>query len=276
MILRLPARKSRAGRALLSALLVAGTVGATPLVAQISLTLQSDTATNPRTSEADVAAGQRVFRTSCAICHGAEGEGGAGPPLTRGDFRHGSSDRALFRNILTGIRGTGMAGVYRPDTQIWQVVSYVRSLAKGGGDVEIPGDPERGRRLFETRGGCPDCHRIDGHGGRLGPDLSALGWRRSPAHIRESLLEPDRAIEDDERTVRVKTGAGENATGVLLSEDTFSIRLLDENENLRAFSKSDLVEIDKPGTSLMPPMGGFFRGRELDDLVAYLYSLRKE
>ena len=217
-----------------------------------------------------------MFRRSCSLCHGADGTGGDGPDLTRGVFRHGSSDAALFRNILTGIPNTGMGGIYQPDKSIWQVVSYVRSLSRGGGEEEVPGDPRRGRMLYMSRGSCSDCHRLNGSGGRLGPDLSDLGWRRAPDHISSSITDPSAAMDADYRTVEVRTDDGNVVRGLLRNEDRFSIQLFDEFENLRSFQKTDLAAIDKPEESLMPPLASFFRGRDLDDLVAYLYSLRPE
>ena len=58
------------------------------------------------------------------------------------------------------------------------------------------------------------------------------------------------------------------------NEDTYSIQILDESESLRAFMKADLESIEKPEESLMPPFDSFFSSREIQDLVAYLYSLR--
>ena len=242
----------------------------------LSKALQDRVQENPHTTEADVEAGARVFRRSCSLCHGADGTGGDGPDLTRGVFRHGSSDAALFRNILTGIPNSGMGGIYQPDKSIWQVVSYVRSLSRGGGEEEVPGDPRRGGMLYRSRGSCSDCHRLNGSGGRLGPDLSDLGWRRAPDHIRVSIVEPAESIDGGYRTVEVRTESGAVVRGVLRNEDRFSIQLFDEFENLRSFQKTELTAIDKPEESLMPPLGSFFRGRDLDDLVAYLYSLRPE
>ena len=249
-----------------------------PAAAQnvLSRAIQDRVQENPHATEADIEAGARVFQRSCSLCHGADGTGGDGPDLTRGVFRHGSSDAALFRNILTGIPNSGMGGIYQPDKKIWQVVSYVRSLSRGGGDAEVPGDPSRGRRLYLSRGSCSDCHRLNGSGGRLGPDLSDLGWRRAPAHIRASIAEPSESMADEYRTVEVRTTGGNSVRGVLRNEDRHSIQLFDEFENLRSFAKADLTAVDKPGESLMPPLGSFFRGRDLDDLVAYLYSLRPE
>ncbi|MDE2924218.1 MAG: c-type cytochrome [Acidobacteriota bacterium] len=259
-------------------LLVSSLWWADGLTAQnvLSRALQERIQENPHTTEADVEAGARVFRRSCSLCHGPDGTGGDGPDLTRGVFRHGSSDAALFRNILTGIRNTGMGGIYQPDKSIWQVVSYVRSLSRAVGEEEVPGDPRRGRLLYMSRGSCSDCHRLNGSGGRIGPDLSDLGWQRAPAHIRASIIDPAESIGDDYRTVEVRTRDGGVVRGVLRNEDRYSIQLLDEFENLRSFQKADLAAIEKPEESLMPPLSSFFRGRDLDDLVAYLYSLRPE
>lgn len=261
-----------------SALVASVALSGRPVAAQnvLSKALQDRVQENPHTTEADVEAGAKVFRRSCSLCHGADGTGGDGPDLTRGVFRHGSSDAALFRNILTGIPNTGMGGIYQPDRSIWQVVSYVRSLSGGGGEEEVPGDPRRGRLLYMSRGSCSDCHRLNGSGGRIGPDLSDLGWRRAPDHIRASIAEPSESIDGGYRTVEVRTGTGGIVRGVLRNEDRYSIQLLDEFENLRSFEKTDLAGIDKPEESLMPPLGSFFRGRDLDDLVAFLYSLRPE
>ena len=259
-------------------LLVSSLCWADGLTAQnvLSRALQERIQENPHKTEADVEAGAKVFRRSCSLCHGADGTGGDGPDLTRGVFRHGSSDAALFRNILTGIPNTGMGGIYQPDRSIWQVVSYVRSLSRGGGEEDVPGDPRRGRMLYMTRGSCSDCHRLNGSGGRLGPDLSDLGWRRAPDHISASITDPSAAMDAEYRTVEVRTDDGNIVRGLLRNEDRFSIQLFDEFENLRSFQKTDLAAIDKPEESLMPPLASFFRGRDLDDLVAYLYSLRPE
>ena len=116
----------------------------------------------------------------------------------------------------------------------------------------------------------------EGLRGRLGPDLSDVGWIRSPQHLETSLLEPGKVLHPRYRTVVVVTKEAVEYRGVLRNEDTYSIQFLDEMENLRSFDKSELERIDKPEESLMPSFGGFFRGRDLDHLVAYLYSLKEK
>ena len=231
---------------------------------------------NPHTSAADIAAGGKSFATTCSLCHGADARGELGPDLTRGRYRTGSTDQALFRTVRFGIRGTDMPGTYRPDTEIWQMIAYLRSLSEGSKPVELPGNVQQGRRLYQTRGGCIDCHRIGGEGGRLGPNLSDVGWIRSPEHLRASLVAPNDTLHPRYRTVVVVLRDGSEVRGVLRSEDSYSIQLLDELENLRSFDKQSVQRVEKPQESLMPPMSALFRGRDLDHLIAYLYSLKGE
>lgn len=83
---------------------------------------------NPRVSPADIAAGAQLFSTDCAACHGVGGAGKMAPALTRGEFAHGSSDWALFRNIRYGVARTAMPPHPLPRNDLWQLVGYVRSL----------------------------------------------------------------------------------------------------------------------------------------------------
>lgn len=259
-------------------LLAVGLLGsAVPALAQrplASTDAQLGVDTNPHSTPEDVAAGKQNFDSRCANCHGPEGEGNRGPDLTRNVYRHGNSDRAVFMNILSGIPGTGMPSVRLSDKEMWQIVAYVRTLRRPVGEV-VPGDRAAGRELF-TRHDCGRCHFIEGVGGRLGPDLSAIGWSRSASHLRASVVDPVDDIEDDYRQIRVTDHSGALTQGVLRNEDAYSILLLDTGGRLRGFSKSDLESIERPALSLMPSFDGRLNDQELDDLVAYLSSLRRE
>ncbi|MGH9663873.1 MAG: c-type cytochrome, partial [Bryobacteraceae bacterium] len=155
------------------------------LIFAVSLFGQSQTR-NPRTSAADVAAGALTFRSHCSPCHGFNGEGGRGPDLAIGRFYHGSTDLDLLNNISNGIAGTEMPGLFYSPDRVWQVVAYIRSL---NADEKPHGNPALGAQLFREKG-CAQCHRIDGVGGRLGPDLTQIGESRSPSYLRRALLDP--------------------------------------------------------------------------------------
>src|SRR5579863_7792839 len=50
---------------------------------------------------------------------------------------------------------------------------------------------ESGRTIFEGKGGCLRCHSVANRGGSLGPDLTEIGIRRTPASLRLSITNPD-------------------------------------------------------------------------------------
>ena len=223
----------------------------------------------------DDAAGERLFRLHCAECHGLDGQGGQGPDLTRGVYRHGSTDRALYQTISNGVAGTRMPATSLSGRQLWQIVGYVRGLA-GGARVTVSGDRVAGEKLFRAKGGCTKCHMIRGEGGRLGPDLTDIGSLRSPANLRASVLRPDEEISPAYWAVEAVDRDGKVYSGIRLNEDTYSIQILDVSESLRSIAKKDLqkLTVDKK-KSRMPAYAGVFTDPELDNLVAYLYSLQR-
>src|SRR5215469_8745463 len=98
------------------------------LLLWVAALAQQDDLRNPRKSAADVAQGEKTFRSHCSPCHGLKGEGGRGPNLATGIFYHGSTDADLLQNISNGIDGTEMPGLFYSPDRVWQVVAYIRSL----------------------------------------------------------------------------------------------------------------------------------------------------
>ncbi len=237
---------------------------------------QDEDATNPYTSPEDLAAGAEVFKNHCSSCHGGDGSGGKGPNLTRGQFRYGSSDAALYRTIRSGISKSGMPRLGSPDSRVWRVLAFVRSLSQSTREQDVPGDPVRGRELFSGKGDCSRCHMVDGLGGRVGPDLSEIAWMRSTRHLRTSILKPNQEVDRGYRSIEAVQKGGQIIRGVPLNEDPYSIQLMDLEENLHSLIKSDLEELRQEDRSWMPSYQRIFSGSELDDLVAYLYSLRRK
>lgn len=229
---------------------------------------------NPLDSDADAAIGKQYFVGHCAQCHGPEGEGGRGINLTTGRYRQGGSDRELFQTIKRGIRGSEMPGSGLSDNEVWRIAAFVRRLSTAGAQEKASGDPEAGKRVYESKGGCVACHSVYRKGGSLGPELSEVGLRRSLKYLRESLTDPGAHINDEYRAVTVTTQRGEEITGVRLNEDEYSVQLRDLAENLRSFLRSELKDVKRERRSLMPAYGSVLSVAELDNLVAYLSTLR--
>ena len=229
--------------------------------------------------------GGQIFQSGCARCHGVAGDEVPGVNLASGRFMRVTTDDELAKLILTGIPGTGMPSNNLSAQDALNVVAYLRSLASGGQAVEIanaavnmraaalPGDADRGKALVEGKGQCLTCHSLGARGGRLGPDLSAVGLRR-PADLQRSIVDPGTEVRPENRSVRVVTREGSSIDGRLLNHDSFTVQLLDSTERLRSFEKSDLQEFTIVKTSSMPSYRDKLSADEIADIVKYFTSLR--
>ncbi len=223
----------------------------------------------------DLARGKRIFDGQCALCHGIGGAGGRGPALNLPKLQRAADDFALFRIIKQGIESSEMPQFWMlTDQEIRQVANYVRSLGRIE-PVKLTGEAARGKPLYETKGNCAACHIVRGQGGISGPELTEIGARRSPAYLREALLNPNAATPDGFLVASVLTADSRRVRGVRVNEDSFSIQLRDASNRFHSFRKSDLKELKKEfGVSTMPSYKDAFTTSELDDLIAYLSELR--
>jgi putative heme-binding domain-containing protein len=230
---------------------------------------------NPFTSPADLEMGRRLYQGRCGHCHGQEGEGGRGAVLNSGRFRQGGSDRELFMTIRNGIPNTEMPGAFNlPEMEVWRIVAHVQQLGRQGASEPSLGDPRAGALVYE-KSACATCHTIDGKGSFAAPDLTDVGAKRAVRHIRESLVNPSADIPLDYRSVTVVDKSGKTTSGIHLNEDEYSVHLRELNGTLRSFLKSELSTITLSRQSLMPPYTALST-KDLEDLVAYLSSLRPE
>jgi len=231
---------------------------------------------NPFDTPADAELGRMTFVTSggCAYCHANDGTGGRGANLTNGEYRFGGSDAQLFETIRNGISGSDMPPTRGPDQEIWRLVAFVKRLGSQGLNEKAPGDAAAGKRVYDTKGACARCHSINQLGGNIGPDLTQVGRRRSLRFLEESIVKPEADLPLNYRGIRVVAASGETVTGIRLNEDDFSIQLRELSGNLRAFLKDSVKEIRRDNPSLMPAYGSALSKKEMEDLVAYLSSLR--
>jgi putative heme-binding domain-containing protein len=221
----------------------------------------------------DVEEGGRAFRNTCANCHGPDGNEIAGIDLGRGQFRRPLTDADLIAIIRKGIPNTPMPATNMTEEQATRIVAYLRSTAASKRTASVSGDAMRGKALYEGKGNCVSCHRVNGVGSRLGPDLSKIGQLRRSADLEQSLLDPAAEVLPSNRFYRVVTKSGTTITGRLLNHDTFTLQIMDSKEELRTFRKDDLKEHGFAPTP-MPSYKGTFAAQELADVVSYLVSLK--
>ena len=223
--------------------------------------------------------GQRVFRAQCGRCHGRDGKGNdetGAPDLTTGTLE-ANTDQALFSVIREGIENTAMIGISprASDQTVWQIVTYINSLNLDPSDYNLPGDVSRGQQVYNGKGNCANCHMVDGEGGRLGPDLSVIGSTLDPDQLRIALTDPNENVTPRWWTMRLTRENGSVLEGLRMGEDTFTVRIMDADENLWNFSKNELRSSETIKDSTMPAADSL-SASELDDLIAYVFSLRRE
>jgi putative heme-binding domain-containing protein len=222
---------------------------------------------------ADIEDGGRVFRSSCANCHGQDGDQVPGVDLGRGQFNRAQTDQDLVGIIQKGIPNTGMPATNFSSEQAARVVAYLRSVAASRRGGSVTGDGARGKAVFEGKGTCVTCHRVGAAGSRVGPDLSAIGLQRRAIELDQSLLDPEADVQIANRTYRVVSKDGAVTTGRLLNIDSFTVQLLDSKEQLRSFLKSDLRDFGF-AASPMPSFKTRLSAQEIADVVSYLVTLK--
>jgi cytochrome c oxidase cbb3-type subunit III len=225
-------------------------------------------------TQADVDRGARLYGSNCAFCHGAGGDALANADLRSGKFRRAQSDEDLRRLIASGIPGTAMPPHKLQDSELTGIVAYIRGMREVRGGTVGAGDAQRGKEIFAGKGACMSCHRVNGQGSRVAPDLSEIGPIRSANRLQDALLDPTANMLPMNRTVRAVTREGKTITGRRLNEDTYSVQLIDMEERLVSLAKSELKEYEVLKTSSMPSYRGKLSDQEQRDVVAYLLTLR--
>jgi len=232
----------------------------------------------------DLAESKRLFEQNCSACHGVDAGGGDGPDLHSVLARFG--DAGVEDIIRRGIPGTAMPGSSTlSEREEANIVAYLRNLDSTTTVEKVAGDSSKGQALYNSSG-CQACHMIAGQGGSIGPDLTRIGAMRGGTNLKARLEDAGanlpkvgegpfgnrwtqylmyRAVEQDGRVVE----------GMRVGEDSFTIVLKDASGKFHGFWKPDLRSLEKePGKSFMPSFKDIFSPEQLDDVVAYLVSLK--
>ena len=216
--------------------------------------------------------GERLYMENCVECHGPEGDAVPDVDLGHGRFRRATSDPELVGIVLRGIPNTAMPPSNFSEAQAAAIVQFLRGKARRA--AATAGNPANGEAIFAGKGNCTSCHRVNGSGSRVGPDLSEIGRLRHSTDIELAINDPDFLIVPSNRFVRLVTRDGVTITGRMLNQDAFTVQLLDSKEQLRSLLRADLKEFAFIDKSPMPSYRGKLTPGEITDLVSYLVSLQ--
>lgn len=232
----------------------------------------------------DLQQGKATFESTCSTCHGLDGAGAMGPNIQGIPFTLGmGATTNVIKNGMSG--GMPAFGSQLSSAQIQRVVQYLLTLKRKDA-FKVTGDPQKGKEVYESSG-CANCHMIDGQGGDSAPDLSNVGALREAGYLHTTILYPGSDLPQqhlfletggklDYVFVQVVSKDGHAFDGTRVVEDSFRIVIEDAKGKFHSFDKIDLRELkEEPGRSLMPSYKGKLSDAQVNDLVAYLASLKQ-
>ena len=151
-------------------------------------------------------------------------------------------------------------------------IDRLATTVKGAGDVN------RGREIYERPElACVACHRLDGEGGEVGPDLTTIGAQAPMDYIITSLLKPEVAVKDGYALVHITRKDGSSVTGILVQETSTETILRNAGNQLVTIPANQIDASEIRAGSLMPATAPLLLEREeFIDLVAFLSNLKGE
>jgi putative heme-binding domain-containing protein len=143
--------------------------------------------------------------------------------------------------------------------------------------LALHGNAERGRSLFFGTASlqCKSCHRVKDEGGKVGPELTAVGKKLTREQILENIAEPSKTIAQEYRTHLFETSDGKALSGIIVSKTENELVLRDAEDKEVRLAVAEIEQMAPQPLSMMPE--GLLRdltAQQAADLVEYLYSLK--
>ncbi|GAB4135039.1 MAG: hypothetical protein Tsb009_00820 [Planctomycetaceae bacterium] len=139
------------------------------------------------------------------------------------------------------------------------------------------GNPVRGRVVFNSVGTCAKCHKLNGFGKDVGPDLSEIGKKLSRRAMYESILYPSAGISHNYESYVIALDNGNTVTGLITSRTPDSVTVKGADAISRTFKMENVELIRKQEISLMPAdLQKLITVQELTDVVEFLMTLKKK
>lgn len=151
---------------------------------------------------------------------------------------------------------------------------YVARLKR---KVETSGNFDRGKHAYLKAATCVGCHKVEGVGGDIGPDLTEVGSGRSIELLIESVLWPNRQIREGYMTTKITTKDDRLHVGYRLSEEGGVVRVRDiATADVTKIARANIKKEEEAGSSMVAGLTAGLSEAELADLVSYLAGLKKK
>jgi len=158
-------------------------------------------------------------------------------------------------------RANKLLGKPRASPRAEVIARYRPALAE-------PGDPERGRAVYENV--CSECHRHGGRGKAIGPDLETVK-DRTPDALLEQILDPNREVNPAYHLYFVETKDHRVVSGIVANETATEVELLRADGEKEVVLRSQIESMQTDGRSLMrEDLEDSVTPAQMADLIAFL------
>ena len=196
-------------------------------------------------------------------------------------------ERRAKEGSLSGVALAGVQKVYERNDKAKVGPIFAHSSAARSTDPAVyasfamknGGNRRNGKIVFADMKGaaCIKCHKAEGQGGEVGPDLNSAGAKYNRTQIIEHILYPSRIILDGYQQTTVFTKDGETQNGIVRGETPEELTLVDTEGKKHVIAKKQIDTRKQNELSLMPE--GLQLGlsvQEFADLVSYVESLKDQ
>ncbi len=188
-------------------------------------------------------------------------------PDTVRDVRAATLDKVGFYSPEELLGGAATHG--RGVVNMWEVSDFDGAFA-------VPlrrRDFARGEEMF-TVASCSKCHNVQGQGGAVGADLTAVATNYTEAEILLHILQPSLTIDDSHRMYAVDLTNGLSVVGLIVGEDGDALQVIEnlyEPDDVTTVPLDEVREKRALMSSAMPPgLLVTLTSEEILDLVAYV------
>jgi quinoprotein glucose dehydrogenase len=139
------------------------------------------------------------------------------------------------------------------------------------------GDAEAGRRVFLTKSeaACLRCHKVNGEGGDVGPDLAGIGGKQTREYLLEAIVEPNKQIAQGYESAVLTLTNGTVVSGVIKGEDNKEVKLQTADGHVMTVPKAKIDERSSGRSAMPDDVVKHLTKRELRDVVEFLVSLKQ-
>lgn len=223
-------------------------------------------------------AGARRYQEYCAFCHGVDGKGGdKAAALVTSESVRNRTEAELFGIVHDGTADGMPPFAQIGDANIAAVVHYLRLLADSNLPPEAAttraadGDANAGRALYFGKAQCSACHMMRGQGGFAAMALTGYARNRTAEIVRRAIATPGEEAAPVVRFASATTKDGQTLTGLVRTEDAFTLALQTEDGRFHFLDRQTLTIVRDAGHLLMPrDYGTMLTAKELNDLVSFL------